>query len=151
MHHVRKLADLDTARTDASRHGRRLMANRRRKTLVVCAACHDRIHDRAASRTAHAVVTGEPDDRETGKSGSAGGRAEKDPHQRAPRRAADPALDCLKPSLQKVQEPHLPERRPKPVTGPCGRVTTNLPQSSGVLERCPIRVLKETNGTPKSR
>jgi hypothetical protein len=24
-------------------------------------------------------------------------------------------LDCLKPSLQKVQEPHLPERRPKPV------------------------------------
>src|SRR4051794_30963689 len=34
---------------------------------------------RATSHTAHAVVTGEPDDRETIKSGSAGGRAEKDP------------------------------------------------------------------------
>jgi hypothetical protein len=29
-------------------------------------------------RTTHAVITGEPDDRETIKSGSAGGRAEKD-------------------------------------------------------------------------
>jgi hypothetical protein len=47
---------------------------------------------RAASRTAHAVVTGEPDDRETIKSGSAGGRAEKDqPSWLAPRRAADPS------------------------------------------------------------
>src|SRR3954454_18742237 len=34
---------------------------------------------RAASRNAHAVVTGEPDDRETVMSGSAGGRAEKEP------------------------------------------------------------------------
>src|SRR3954470_19659964 len=34
---------------------------------------------RAASRNAHAVVTGEPDDRETVMSGSAGGRAGKDP------------------------------------------------------------------------
>ncbi|MEO3788294.1 hypothetical protein ABGB12_33625, partial [Actinocorallia sp. B10E7] len=42
--------------------------------------------------TAHAVVTGEPDDRETIKSGSAGGRAEKDPRStRAPRRSADPS------------------------------------------------------------
>ncbi|MEO3788050.1 hypothetical protein ABGB12_32390, partial [Actinocorallia sp. B10E7] len=38
------------------------------------------------------VVTGEPDDRETIKSGSAGGRAEKDPRStRAPRRSADPS------------------------------------------------------------
>ncbi|WP_444980044.1 HNH endonuclease [Nocardia amamiensis] len=43
VHHVRKLADLD-------RPGRpqpawaELMAKRRRKTLVVCRACHDNIH-----------------------------------------------------------------------------------------------------------
>jgi hypothetical protein len=46
---------------------------------------------RATSHTAHAVVTGEPDDRETIKSGSAGGRAEKDQHTLAPRCAADPS------------------------------------------------------------
>jgi hypothetical protein len=46
----------------------------------------------ATSRTAHAVVTGEPDDRETIKSGSAGGRAEKDQLTRlAPRCAAHPS------------------------------------------------------------
>ncbi|MCZ4088549.1 hypothetical protein O1W17_42535, partial [Streptomyces sp. H34-S5] len=38
----------------------------------------------------HAVVTGEPDDRETVMSGSAGGRAEQDLPRQAPRRAADP-------------------------------------------------------------
>ncbi len=43
-----------------------------------------------AGQTAHAVVTGEPDDRETVTSGSAGGRAEKDLPTQAPRRAADP-------------------------------------------------------------
>ena len=42
-------------------------------------------------------------------------------------------------------------KTPETGTGPCGRVTTNLLQSSGALERCPVRVLKETNGTPKSR
>jgi hypothetical protein len=36
------------------------------------------------------VITGEPDDRETVMSGSAGGRAEKDLLSQAPRRAADP-------------------------------------------------------------
>lgn len=39
---------------------------------------------------ARAAVTGEPDDRETVMSGSAGGRAEKDLPRQAPRRAADP-------------------------------------------------------------
>ena len=43
VHHVRKLADLDPARTSPARMGK-LMAKRRRKTLVVCAACHDHIH-----------------------------------------------------------------------------------------------------------
>src|SRR3954466_14205113 len=47
---------------------------------------------RATSHTAHAVVTGEPDDRETIKSGSAGGRAKKDQPQRlTPRCAAHPS------------------------------------------------------------
>ncbi|MGW3228592.1 hypothetical protein [Kitasatospora sp. NPDC001095] len=36
------------------------------------------------------MITGEPDDRETVMSGSAGGRAEKDLPRQAPRRAADP-------------------------------------------------------------
>jgi hypothetical protein len=52
VHHVRKLADL-------ARPGRpqppwmKLMAMKRRKTLVVCAACHDHIHARQPT-TAHA-------------------------------------------------------------------------------------------------
>ncbi|GHC59551.1 hypothetical protein GCM10010507_40520 [Streptomyces cinnamoneus] len=36
------------------------------------------------------MITGEPDDRETITSGSAGGRAEKDLPRQTPRRAADP-------------------------------------------------------------
>ncbi|MFC9332009.1 hypothetical protein [Kitasatospora sp. NPDC057015] len=36
------------------------------------------------------MITGEPDDRETVMSGSAGGRAEKDLPRQAPRCAADP-------------------------------------------------------------
>jgi len=36
------------------------------------------------------VITGEPDDRETVMSGSAGGRAEQDLLRQTPRRAADP-------------------------------------------------------------
>ncbi|MEO5873899.1 MAG: hypothetical protein ABIS86_20645, partial [Streptosporangiaceae bacterium] len=45
IHQARKLADL-------TRSGRpqpawaQIMAKRRRKTLVVCRACHDLIHDR---------------------------------------------------------------------------------------------------------
>ncbi|HET7246331.1 MAG TPA: hypothetical protein VFJ07_15980 [Streptosporangiaceae bacterium] len=42
-------------------------------------------------RWPHAVVTGEPDDRETITSGPAGGRAEKDQPRLAPRRAAHPS------------------------------------------------------------
>ena len=50
VHHVRKLADL-------TRPGRpqpawaQLMAKRRRKTLVVCRACHDTIHARQPTAT----------------------------------------------------------------------------------------------------
>jgi hypothetical protein len=35
--------------------------------------------------------------------------------------------------------------------GPCGRLALSLLQPSGVQERCPVRALKEANGTPKSR
>jgi len=49
VHHVRQLADLD-------RHGEpwpawaQIMKDKRRKALVVCGACHDLIHGRAATR-----------------------------------------------------------------------------------------------------
>ena len=43
VHQVRKLADLDTAGHPPPTWAN-IMANRRRKTLVVCGACHDNIH-----------------------------------------------------------------------------------------------------------
>jgi hypothetical protein len=41
-------------------------------------------------------------------------------------------------------------KTPETGTGPCGELATSSPQSSGTQERCPVRVLKETDGTPKS-
>ena len=43
VHHVRKLADLEQFGTDRPAWAER-MATMRRKTLVVCTSCHDRIH-----------------------------------------------------------------------------------------------------------
>jgi hypothetical protein len=43
VHHVRKLADLATA-VAAQPAWAKIMANRRRKTLIVCDACHAHIH-----------------------------------------------------------------------------------------------------------
>ncbi len=44
VHHIRKLADLNH-KGQAPRSGwAKVMAGRRRKTLVVCGSCHDRIH-----------------------------------------------------------------------------------------------------------
>lgn len=43
VHHVRRLKDLHPPSPHQPRWAK-LMANRRRKTLVVCAACHDNIH-----------------------------------------------------------------------------------------------------------
>ena len=43
VHHVRKLADLGPTGPSPTRWAA-LMARRRRKTLVVCAPCHDHIH-----------------------------------------------------------------------------------------------------------
>jgi hypothetical protein len=36
------------------------MARKRRKTLVVCAACHDTIHARQPATTPTQQITGEP-------------------------------------------------------------------------------------------
>jgi hypothetical protein len=43
VHHIRKLADLDEVGTSQPEWAQ-LMASRRRKTLVVCVACHAEIH-----------------------------------------------------------------------------------------------------------
>ena len=42
-------------------------------------------------------------------------------------------------------------KTPETGTGLCGELATSSLQSSGVQERCPVRVLKETDGKPKSR
>jgi group II intron reverse transcriptase/maturase len=43
VHHVRKLADLAAA-GPAQPHWTKIMTDKRRKTLIVCDACHDHIH-----------------------------------------------------------------------------------------------------------
>jgi hypothetical protein len=45
VHHVRLLADLDTPGRPQPEWSQ-LMTRMRRKTLVVCPPCHDKIHDR---------------------------------------------------------------------------------------------------------
>lgn len=47
VHHIRKLADLATVGT-APPAWVQIMANKRRKTIVVCRDCHDLIHTRSA-------------------------------------------------------------------------------------------------------
>jgi group II intron reverse transcriptase/maturase len=52
VHHIRKLADLDRPGRPERPAWIRLMAMRRRKTLVVCQSCHEDIHaGRATTRT----------------------------------------------------------------------------------------------------
>ena len=46
VHHIRKLADLEREGQRDKRKWLRVMAARRRKTLVVCQRCHNDIHDR---------------------------------------------------------------------------------------------------------
>ncbi len=64
--------------------------------------------------------------------------------------------DKVKAALPESQSPEgvkcrLPEMTPVTGTGPCRRMFHGLRQSSGTRERCPVRALKEANGTPKSR
>ncbi|WP_372488081.1 HNH endonuclease [Streptomyces guryensis] len=49
-HHVKSLNELQQA-GDASSDWVKMMVARRRKTLVVCGSCHDRIHRRKPSTT----------------------------------------------------------------------------------------------------
>ncbi|WP_174575769.1 reverse transcriptase/maturase family protein [Nocardia miyunensis] len=49
VHHIRRLADLETAGTPPP--WAKAMANKRRKTLVVCRECHDQIHAHRATMT----------------------------------------------------------------------------------------------------
>ena len=51
VHHIRKLADLSTTGQPHQPEWMKIMARRRRKTLVVCQPCHARIH------TAHPTGT----------------------------------------------------------------------------------------------
>jgi hypothetical protein len=51
VHHVRKLADLDRPGRPDRPTWIRLMAQRKRKTLVVCARCHHDIHAGRATAT----------------------------------------------------------------------------------------------------
>lgn len=51
VHHVRKLADLRVRGRKEVPHWKRVMSGRRRKTLVVCEACHDAIHAGRPTRT----------------------------------------------------------------------------------------------------
>jgi group II intron reverse transcriptase/maturase len=73
VHQIRKLADLAGNRLPQPEWAQ-LMARRRRKTLVVCPDCHQRVHTTAARRDPHALVTGEPDDRKRSRPVRAGGR-----------------------------------------------------------------------------
>jgi hypothetical protein len=51
VHHIRKLTDLATAATARPSLWTRIMANKRRKTLIVCGACHDLIHTTPSAPT----------------------------------------------------------------------------------------------------
>lgn len=43
-HHIRKIADIDRPGRRPTENWQKIMASRRRKSLVVCAECHDEIH-----------------------------------------------------------------------------------------------------------
>jgi hypothetical protein len=51
VHHIRKLADLNKPGRPEPSAWVQVMAQRRRKTLVVCAACHHDIHAGRATAT----------------------------------------------------------------------------------------------------
>lgn len=51
VHHVRKLADLDKPGRPERPSWTRLMAKRKRKTLVVCSRCHHDIHNGRGNAT----------------------------------------------------------------------------------------------------
>jgi hypothetical protein len=100
VHHVRTLADLVMAAA-AQPAWAKIMANKRRKTLIVCDACHGQIHaTQQRSRSSHRRAGYS----ETGPPGSEGGHAEKDqPHPLAPRCVADPTQTMQRELLDTVE------------------------------------------------
>jgi group II intron reverse transcriptase/maturase len=63
VHHVRKLADIKKKGRRELPDWAKIMIVRRRKTLVVCHACHTAIHAGKPLRQKHSQgITGEPDD-----------------------------------------------------------------------------------------
>ena len=63
VHHIRALKSLQRFDRSEKPLWARVMAARRRKTLVVCHACHRAIHDGRPTRTRNGMSnTGEPDD-----------------------------------------------------------------------------------------
>lgn len=62
VHHVRALKDLNRRGRSERPLWARLMAARRRKTLVLCRACHVDVHAGRLQRASGTLDTGEPDD-----------------------------------------------------------------------------------------
>ena len=65
MHHVRKLADIENKHGKEIPCWKREMAMRRRKSLAVCASCHQKIHRGDYDGRSVRKSTGEPRDQET--------------------------------------------------------------------------------------
>jgi hypothetical protein len=75
VHHIRKLADLKKEGRREKPFWAKVMATRRRKTLVLCDTCHDDLHaGRLQKPKSRNEVTGEPDAGKLCTSGSEGGR-----------------------------------------------------------------------------
>ena len=83
VHHIRKLADLNKPGRREKPAWVRLMAMRRRKTLVICRPCHEHIH--AGRATAPNRITGERCDGKLSRTVREEGDG-KGPAPRAPRR-----------------------------------------------------------------
>jgi group II intron reverse transcriptase/maturase len=60
VHHVRKLADLNQPGRREKPHWMKVMAARRRKTLVVCRKCHQAIHAGKIQTAIRKRISGEP-------------------------------------------------------------------------------------------
>jgi hypothetical protein len=60
VHHVRKLADLNRPGRRERPSWMKLMAKRRRKTLVICRGCHEDLHAGRATGLVSKRITGEP-------------------------------------------------------------------------------------------
>jgi group II intron reverse transcriptase/maturase len=74
VHHLRKLADLKRPGRKEMPTWMRVMADRRRKTLVLCRRCHEDVHEGRPTRQHDEVsITGEPHAGKACTCGSAGG------------------------------------------------------------------------------